>query len=152
MSKPRKDQPLKLPRYKGGMEALKTFITSNLKYPEEALKHKVEGAVEVAYDVDGLGRIRNVKIISGLGYGCDEEVIRLINMLVYEKATNPGRHTMSHKKLKIDFKLPTPKPEPKAGTTKIQYHLTPARKTSEAKAEPKLKKGRSYTITIKKNY
>lgn len=146
MSKPRKDQPLKLPRYKGGMAALKSFITSNLKYPEQALVNKIEGAVEVAYDVDGLGRIRNVKILSGLGFGCDEEVTRLINMLVYEKATNPGRHTLSHKKLKIDFKLPVQKPKPQGA--KVQYHLTPAKPKAETKSM--LKKGRSYTITIKK--
>lgn len=151
MSKPRKDQPLKFPRYKGGMEALKAFVISNLKYPEEALEHKVEGAVEVAYDVDGLGRIRNVKILSGLGHGCDEEVIRLVNMLVYEKATNPGRNTMSHKKLKIDFKLPKAKPKPQTKTTNIQYHLTPAKTTPKTKSVPATKPGRVYTITVKKN-
>lgn len=149
MSKPRKDQPLKLPRYKGGMEALKAFIVANLKYPEEALKYKIEGAVEVAYDVDGLGRIRNVRIISGPGYGCNEEVIRLVNMLVYEKATNPGRNTMSHKKLKIDFKLPKEKPKAETKTRKIQYHLTKTRKAADAK--PETKTGRSYTITVKRN-
>ncbi len=150
MSKPRKDQPLKLPRYKGGMEALKAFIVANLKYPEEALKHKIEGAVEVAYDVDGLGRVRNVSIISGPGYGCNEEVIRLVNLLVYEKATNPGRNTMSHKKLKVDFKLPEIKPQPqlRPKTRKIQYHLTTAKKPAEARPAPK--QGISYTISIKK--
>lgn len=148
MSKPRKDQPLKLPRYKGGMEALKNFIATNLKYPEEALANKVEGTVEVAYDVDGLGRIRNVRIISGLGHGCDEEVIRLINSLVYEKANNPGRNTMSHKKLKIDFRLPKAKPKPQPqGVKTVRYHLTTAKKSEEVKPP---RKSRSYTITIKK--
>lgn len=151
MSKPRKDQPLKVPRYKGGMEALKTFVVSNLKYPPEALENKVEGAVEVAYDVDGLGRIRNVKILSGLGHGCDEEVIRLVNILVYEKATNPGRLTMAHKKLKIDFKLPKEKPKPLRKATNIQYHLTPAKKATETKPVQPSKPGRVYTITVKKN-
>lgn len=148
MSKPRKDQPLKMPRYKGGMHALKVFIKNNLKYPASALEQRVEGAVEVAYDVDGLGRIRNVKILSGLGHGCDEEVIRLVNLLVYEKATNPGRHILSHKKLKVDFKLPAAKVAAKASTRTIQYHLTPAQKKPESK--PSLKVGKSYTITVRK--
>ena len=64
MSKPRKDELLKTPEYRGGMAALKEFIKSNLKYPKEALDYKVGGTVEVAYDVDGLGKIRNVKIIA----------------------------------------------------------------------------------------
>lgn len=108
MSKPRKDEPLKTPIYRGGIAALKKFISDNLVYPQEALNEKLEGTVEVAYDVDGLGRILNVKIISGLGYGCDEEVVRLINSLVYEKAINRGKNTLTHKKLKINFKLPQP--------------------------------------------
>ena len=143
MSKPRKDAPLKMPEYRGGMEALRQFLADNLKYPAEALKHKIEGVVEVAYDVDGLGRVKNIRVLSGLGYGCDEEVIRLVGLLVYEKATNPGRNVTSHKKLKVNFKLPTPKPK----TTQIKYHLTSKK---EAPVKSKSKTG-GYTITVKLN-
>lgn len=144
MSKPRKDAPLKLPEYRGGQQALKQFITDNLKYPEEALKHKIEGEVEVAYDVDGLGRVKNIRILSGLGYGCDEEVKRLIGLLVYEKATNPKRNVTAHKKLKVNFKLPAPQPK----ATRVQYHLTPKKKET-APAKPK-SKGYTITLTVKK--
>lgn len=148
MSKPRKDQPLKMPRYRGGAETLKQFIADNLKYPKEALENKIEGAVEVAYDVDGLGIVRKVRILSGLGYGCDEEVIRLINLLKYEKATNPGRNVTAHKKLKIDFKLPKAKAQPKTNKTQLQYHITPKKKPAEEKPA---KKSASYNITVKWN-
>ena len=84
LSKPRKDEPLKTPHYRGGNEALFKFIKSNLNYPEEALANKIEGDVEASYDVDGLGRTRNIKIVTSLGYGCDEEVKRLIGLLKYE--------------------------------------------------------------------
>ena len=141
MSKPRKDELLKTPQYRGGMAALKKFITDNLKYPEQALEDKVEGAVEVAYDVDGLGKIRNVRILSGIGHGCDEEVIRLVNLLVYEKAVNKGKNTLSHKKLKIDFKLPK---EKKVEQRKITYHITTS-KPDEKKVKPK----GGYTIQVK---
>ena len=143
MSKPRKDQPLKMPRYRGGQEALQKFIAENLKYPKDALDNKVEGSVEVAYDVDGLGRIKNVRILSGLGHGCDEEVIRLINMLVYEKAVNPGRNVTAHKKLKVDFKLPKAKPQ----KTQLQYHYVTEKKPTQA-APAQEKKKRGYTISI----
>ncbi len=125
------------------MRALKEFITKNLIYPKEALENRVEGSVEVAYEVDGLGKIRNVKIISGLGFGCDEEVIRLVNMLVFQKAVNKGKRTLTRKKLKVDFKLPKLKNE---GTQKITYTLT---KSQPQKKEPPKKGG--YTITLTSN-
>ena len=146
MSKPRKDELLKTPQYRGGMAALKEFITSNLKYPKEAHEHKVEGAVEVAYDVDGLGKIRNVNILSGIGHGCDEEVLRLVNLLVYEKAINKGKKTLTHKELKIDFhllKVQSPKP---VQQRKITYTIT---KPSVSKKEVPAKKA---TYTIKVNF
>jgi TonB family protein len=120
MSKPRKDAPLKTPVYKGGMAALKKFVSENLVYPQEAIDLKIEGDVEVAYDVDGLGRILNVKILDGLGHGCDEEVIRLIRSLVYQTAINKGKNTLTHKKLKIKFKLPT---KVKAKALSLNYQI-----------------------------
>tara|TARA_A100000171_G_scaffold30172_1_gene28397 strand:- start:1094 stop:1537 length:444 start_codon:yes stop_codon:yes gene_type:complete len=145
MSKPRKDEPLKTPQYRGGVQALKKFLSEQLKYPEEALKNKVEGVVEVAYDVDGLGRILNVKILTGLGSGCDEEVIRLVKMLVYETAINKGKNTLTHKKLKVDFKLPKPKKAP----VQYNYQLTPAT-TKPTPAKSKSGNG-GYIITVNLN-
>jgi len=146
MSKPRKDELLKTPQYRGGMAALKAFITSNLKYPQEALDHKVGGAVEVAYDVDGLGRIKNVNILTGVGHGCDEEVIRLVNLLVYEKAINKGKKTLTHKKLKIDFHLPKVQKQPTKLTRQITYTIT---KPAEVKKQEPT--GKSYTIKVNFN-
>lgn len=141
MSKPRKDEPLKMPTYKGGNDALRKFIQTNLKYPKEALEQKIEGVVKASYDVDGLGRIRNVKIVEGLGYGCDEEVIRLIEMLKYEKAFNKGRNVTLHRTIKVDFRLP--KQKPKAKTT-ISYQLVNDKKQQQKKTETPKKI--SYTI------
>ena len=132
MSKPRKDAPLKMPRYRGGDEALRKFIYENLEYPQEALKHKVEGVVEASYDVDGNGRIKNIKILESLGYGCDDEVIRLINLLKYEKAYNKGRNVTSHKKLKVDFKLP------KTPVRRLNYQLTSSKPSQQKPDKPKV--------------
>lgn len=142
MSKPRKDEPLKMPYYKGGEDALRRFVSSQLKYPEEALKAKVEGEVEASYDVDGLGRTRNVKILSSLGYGCDEEVIRLIGLIKFEKAYNKGRKVTLHKKLKVNFKLPKEQPAQR----KINYQLV--KEATNAK-ELQHKKSQNITYTIK---
>lgn len=140
MSKPRKDAPLKMPRYRGGEEALRKFIKDHLQYPQSALEHKIEGVVEASYDVDGNGRIKNVKVLESLGYGCDEEVVRLINLLKYEKAFNKGRNVTSHKKLKVDFKLPV------KAQQRIQYSITKAAKSTDT--VPSAKTTYSYSIKL----
>ena len=142
MSKPRKDEPLKMPAYKGGNEAIKKFIETNLKYPQEALKHSIEGDVKATYDVDGNGRVRNIRIIEGLGYGCDEEVTRLVSMLKYEKAFNKGRNVTLHRSIKVNFKLPS---VPQKAETKVSYQLTPEKKKDgQVKEAPK-----KFNYTIK---
>lgn len=140
MSKPRKDEPLKQPTYKGGEAALKKFIEDNLKYPKEALENKVEGTVKAKYDVDSSGKVRNVEIVDSLGFGCDEEVIRLISLLKYEKAYNKGRNVTLHRNLKVKFKLPAIA-EPKQ--KQVHYQLISAPKKGEKPEEKK------YTYTIK---
>lgn len=142
MSKPRKDEPLKMPRYRGGESALKSFIEAKLKYPQEALDQKIEGPVEASYDVDGLGRIANVRILKSLGHGCDQEVIRLVKLLKFEKAFNKGRNVTAHKKLKVDFKLPK---EKKPTIQKVQYELV-SDKPKHTSAVPKEEQKITYSI------
>jgi len=128
MSKPRKDEPLKQPAYRGGEAALKKFVADNLQYPPQALENKIEGVVKAKYDVDSLGKIRNIQITESLGFGCDEEVIRLISLLKYEKAFNKGRNVTLHRSLKVDFKLPKEKLK---NQTQIKYQLVSGKKKSE---------------------
>lgn len=143
MSKPRKPKDfLKTPQYEGGKSALKKYIDQNLKYPQEALDGKIEGAVQVEYFVDGLGKIKKVRILKGIGHGCNEEVIRLIESLVYQKAINRGVNTLTRKTLTINFNLPKKKP------TTLKYQLVADKPKS--KTEPQ-KKSSNYTITLKYN-
>lgn len=144
MSKPRKDEPLKMPRYRGGESALISFIEAKLKYPQEALDNKIEGSVEASYDVDGLGRISNVRILTSLGYGCDQEVVRLVKLLKFEKAFNKGRNVSAHKKLKVDFKLPVTKSK----SQQLNYQLT-SKTPKEMPSDKTKAKSYSYTINLK---
>ena len=97
---------IELPRYSGGKEALSKFIRENLKYPKAALEAKIEGKVVVGFDVDDNGKTHNIHLIHGIGYGCDEEAMRIVNMLQYQKVTNRVRRVLLHSKLNILFKLP----------------------------------------------
>ena len=100
---------LQTPQYPGGKTAMAKFINENLLYPEEAQQNKIEGTVEAEYFINGLGNITSVNILKGLGSGCDEEVKRVIKLLVFEKAVNRGMKSSTRKTLKINFKLPKKK-------------------------------------------
>jgi protein TonB len=94
------------PLYPGGKKALDEFIRSNLQYPEEALKQKAEGSVKIAYDVNVFGEVSHAVIKGGIGHGCDEEALRLVKMLRFEKKKYRGLHVIFHNTILIHFYLP----------------------------------------------
>lgn len=142
MKKSNRKHYIETPQYPGGKKALDDYIKRNVKYPPEALQAKIEGEVEAEYFVDGLGRIVEVNILKGIGHGCDEEVIRLINSLVFEKAVQRGLKTRTRMTLKVNFKLPVPK------KPTMSYNLV---QTSKKQPQTSSKKSTySYRINIEK--
>ena len=92
------------PEYPGGNAALKKFINGNLRYPEEALASQVEGVVHVSYTVTNDGNVEDVVVKKGIGYGCDEEAVRVISLLKYEPAHNRGFRVRSTLRTRIFLK------------------------------------------------
>ena len=138
MKKTKKEKDfLKLPSYPGGNEAFRKFIQQNLKYPQEAQTKKIEGVVLIEYEVDDMGNVHNPIVVNGIGYGCDEETIRLAKLLKYQKVKNRGIRVKAKIKTKISFKLPS---------SNISYNYTV--KKSEEK-ENKNSGEKSYNYTIK---
>ena len=133
---------IKKPIYPGGKEAFKKFISDNLKYPKEALDNKIEGTVIAKYAIDYQGKVSDIKIIKGLGYGCDEEAKRVIAMLKFEIPKEPRKlRVLFHRETKLFFKLP-PEPNKKA-QRQLQYTLVQENKTNS-----KSEKKSSYNYTI----
>ena len=62
----------------GGRKAFKQYLESNLQYPEQALTNEVEGKVTIQFSIGMTGQLTDFSVIRGIGYGCDDEVIRLI--------------------------------------------------------------------------
>lgn len=135
----RKHDMLKLPVYPGGSKAMQEFIARNVTYPKEALEANVEGSVIVGYDITDNGMVQNPHIIKGLGHGCDEEAIRLISLLRYEKVRNKRVRVKLTTKTIINFHLPrtsinysvsetknpeTPEPGTESGSTNTSYTYT----------------------------
>ncbi len=138
MKKPKQEKHfIKKPSYPGGMTAIRQFVSKHLKYPKDALDHKIEGKVKIDYTINHKGVVIATKVISGLGYGCNEEAARIVRLLRFEVPKNRGVKVKFHKKISINFHLPK-----QAARKTIQYHITPAKKTTK----------NSYTITIQHPY
>jgi TonB family protein len=90
-----------MPQYPGGEEARIKFMIENIKYPEEARKKGVEGTVYVTFVVEKDGAISNIKILRGIGSGCDEEAMRVIALMPSWK---PG--IQRDKPVRTQFNMP----------------------------------------------
>jgi TonB family protein len=64
--------------YPGGEDQLAAYLSSEVKYPKLVRANKLEGEVLVNFIVEKDGALSNVKVEKGLGSGCDEEAVRLI--------------------------------------------------------------------------
>ena len=69
------------PGYPGGEEARITFLQQNIKYPEEAKELGIQGRVFVTFVVEVDGSISDVRVLRGIGGGCDEEAIRVVRAM-----------------------------------------------------------------------
>jgi len=54
----------------------------SIRYPKKAQDNKIGGTVIVEFDRDTTCLLSNAKIIKGLGYGCDEEAMRVANQMI----------------------------------------------------------------------
>ncbi|MBA4848856.1 energy transducer TonB [Emticicia sp. BO119] len=80
-NKPVFEQVDQTPEYPGGMPAMFEFIGKNLKYPKEAQKNKIQGKVMIKLIIEEDGSISETVITQSLGYGCDEEVTRVVKAM-----------------------------------------------------------------------
>ena len=78
-------QPLttaqKAPSFPGGTQSMYSFLNKHIAYPQQARDFEVEGKVYVQFEVDRAGTIKHPKVVRGLGYGCDEEALRIVKLM-----------------------------------------------------------------------
>lgn len=78
-----------------------SFVANNIVYPVMARESNIQGTVYVTFVVEADGSITDVKIIRGIGGGCDEEAIRVVKMM---PKWIPGKQ--SGKNVRVQFNLP----------------------------------------------
>lgn len=85
----------------GGHVGLVQYIVQHVKYPEEAKKQGISGTVYVTFIIDEKGKVLNAGILRGIGGGCDEEALRVVQSM---PDWNPGLE--KGKAVKVQFNLP----------------------------------------------
>ena len=71
----------RMPEYPGGDEARLKFLRDSLVYPIDARLKGIQGRVYVTFVIERDGSISEVKVLKGIGYGCDEEAIRVVKSM-----------------------------------------------------------------------
>jgi TonB family protein len=69
------DVPAKPP---GGFNEMYQALGKAMQYPEEAQVQGIQGRVYVEFLVDRGGNLRRFKVVKGIGGGCDEEALRVL--------------------------------------------------------------------------
>ncbi len=90
-----------MPDFPGGDEARQTFLRDNIKYPQIARESSISGTVYVTFVVEKDGRVTDIKILRGIGGGCDEEAVRVIKSM---PRWNPGKQR--GKPVRVQFNMP----------------------------------------------
>jgi protein TonB len=72
----------------GGMSVFYKYVAETIEYPAFAKRGNIQGKVYLRFVIGKTGKISNVEVLKGIGGGCDEEAVRVI-----ENAPNwiPGR-------------------------------------------------------------
>jgi TonB family protein len=89
----------------GGMNAFSKFLQENLKYPESAQRANISGKVYTQFIVNTDGSISNVTILKSLGFGCDEEAMRVIKLSKWMPGKHHGQVVKSRFTVPIMFSL-----------------------------------------------
>ena len=112
-----------MPEFTGGMEAMMKYLSGNIKYPEEAKDKGVSGRVFISFVIEKDGSVSSAKVMKGIGGGCDEEALRVVNAMPSWK---PG--LQKGKPVRVSYMLP------------INFKLDPKDESSEEKVEKELQK------------
>lgn len=91
---------------KGGMSAFYEHVSKNIHYPAQARRMNIEGKVFVEFVVDKDGTLTNFVVVKGIGAGCDEEAVRIIQSAPpWVPARQRGKPVRQRMVLPIYFKL-----------------------------------------------
>ena len=90
-----------MPSFPGGEGKLLEYVAKNVKYPQIARESGIKGRVFISFVVEPDGSVSNVKVLRGIGGGCDEEAMRVVKSMPKWK---PGKQR--GKAVRVSYMLP----------------------------------------------
>jgi TonB family protein len=84
---------------------LASFISENLKYPEQAIRQNLSGVVKLSFVVETNGKISNMEIVNSVGAGCNEEAIRILRLLKWMPGIYDQKAVRTRTSITISFSL-----------------------------------------------
>jgi protein TonB len=90
----------------GGMADFLAYVAKQIEYPRQARRMTIQGRVILEFVVDENGQIGQVKVVRGIGAGCDEEAVRVLAAAPkWKPAKQRGRPVKQRMTFPVFFKL-----------------------------------------------
>ncbi len=95
--------------FPGGMKGLMTFLSQNIRYPESAMRHEIQGRVIIKFIITKDGTVENPEVVKGVDRDLDAEAVRVVKMLPkWTPAKVNNVAVDSYFTLPVAFKIQTP--------------------------------------------
>lgn len=95
-----------MPSFPGGDPGRIKYLSENIQYPQMAKESGIQGTVYITFVVERDGSVTDVRILRGIGGGCDEEAIRVVkNMPRWAPGKQRGKPVRVQYNLPIKFQL-----------------------------------------------
>lgn len=88
-----------------GFNALYHMLAKKLNYPKAAQRQRIEGKVFIEFIIDRTGVPGNMKVLKGIGGGCDEEAMRVLALTQWKPGKQRGKPVKVKMVLPIIFQL-----------------------------------------------
>ncbi len=95
-----------MPEFPGGMDALNTFLSKEIQYPEVARNNGITGTVLIEFVVERDGRVSNAKVKVPLFPDCDKEAVRgIMAMPKWKPGKNMGKPVRCFYQVPVTFRM-----------------------------------------------
>ncbi len=95
-----------MPEFPGGEKEMMRFLATNIRYPKKALEAGASGRVIIKFIVNKEGEVVEAKVLQGIGFGCDEEALRVVNsMPKWKPGKQRGKAVNVYYTLPVRFEL-----------------------------------------------
>jgi TonB family protein len=95
------------PNYPSGNNSFYDLLSRRIKMPDAAVQKGVKGYVKLSFTVGLQGNLSDFQVQNSLGFGCDEEAIRVIKSLGnWSPAQKDGQAFVSKKSISVAFGVP----------------------------------------------